>query len=189
MDRDGITVSQREVEGRAMPVFRGVTTIAATPLEILAVIDDYERQCEWMPRCMEIRLIEQLAPNDRFLYSLANAPWPVHDRDVVVRSRFDVIAPGKDIKITFRASPHPSTPPVDGVVRVKQMRSHYHLREASHGRTRVEYEVDSDPGGSVPEWLVAREGKELPLDTLKSLRGQVRKTRGQYQAFVQRWGG
>ena len=187
INEEGIIVLQKKVEGRTMPVFRAIVTVTASPTEVLAVIDDYENQCDWMPKCEEIRLIEQIAPNDRYIYSRANAPWPVQDRDVVIRSRFDIVQPDHDVKVTFRATRHPRAPSVDGVVRIQHTRSHYRLRRVGPDKTRVEYEVDSDPGGTIPDWLVARESRTIPLETLRNLRDRVRKTRGSYVGFVQRW--
>jgi hypothetical protein len=38
------------------------------------------------------------------------------------------------------------------------------------GGTHVIYTVDSDPGGSLPTWLIRQAGKDLPYFTLRNLR-------------------
>ena len=45
----------------------------------------------------------------------------------------------------------------------------YVLRPLPEGGTHVVYTIDSDPGGSLPAWLIKQAGKDLPYRTLKSL--------------------
>jgi hypothetical protein len=44
----------------------------------------------------------------------------------------------------------------------------------------VEYRVNADPGGSLPDWLVTQTTKDLPLHTLINLRSRVKKMSGSY---------
>jgi hypothetical protein len=43
------------------------------------------------------------------------------------------------------------------------------------GGTHVIYTVDSDPGGSLPTWLIRQAGKDLPYFTLRNLRERAEK--------------
>jgi hypothetical protein len=51
----------------------------------------------------------------------------------------------------------------------------------------VEYQVDADPGGSLPHSLVRSASKDNPIRTIEALRTQVERTRGSYAQFVIRW--
>lgn len=46
-----------------------------------------------------------------------------------------------------------AVPPVADVVRMANMRAHYHFHVLSPQRVAVEYQVEVDPGGALPEWL------------------------------------
>ena len=50
--------------------------------------------------------------------------------------------------------------------------------------TRVEYQIDVDLGGRVPGFIARYVSEEMPLNTVRGLRAQVAKTRGQYDAFI-----
>jgi hypothetical protein len=189
VEKDGIVVHEMKVAGRTMPVFRGRTAIDASPTEILAVLQDTRRHIEWRPNCAQTHVVEEVGPTERFVYSRSDAPWPAADRDVVLRSSFTIVVPGKHIESKFEAARHPSAPVVDGVVRITHLRGHYKLVALDNGSTSVEYQVDADPGGSVPTWMAVRESRQVPFDTLRNLRAQVHKTRGHYRAFVSRWDG
>ena len=78
-------------------------------------------------------------------------------------------------------------PPRDGVVRVTALRGFYRLTALDGGRTRVVYQVYSDPGGSLPRWLARKATEKIPAETITTLRRQVARTRGQYQKFLDRY--
>ena len=61
-----------------------------------------------------------------------------------------------------------------------------HLRYLGPSSTEVDYRLDLDPGGSVPKWVVRWLVKRLPLKTIRRLRRQISKTRGGYDAFLNR---
>lgn len=184
----GIEAYQQEVPGRGLPRFRGVGEIEAEPAAILAVLDDVERACEWVPDCMESRILERESETRVAYYSRTDSPWPVADRDVVVRSETRIV-PGPELTIErrFEAASEPVVAVPKGVERMKTMRGHYRLTAVAPSRTRVEYQVDADPGGSLPHALVRSASKENPIRTIEALRARVDETRGEYAEFLGRW--
>ena len=185
-EEDGVEVSQRPVPGRSLPVLRGIGVVEANLFEVLAVIRDVERLNEWVHTCIESRLLGIEGDAVAYAYTRSDAPWPVSDRDVVVRSETLVLEAGAEVHIRFRSVEHDSQGEVDGVVRMPRLRGHYRLRVTEAGRTRVEYQVDADPGGRLPTWLVRRTARDIPLRTIVNLRKQVARTRGEYADFVRR---
>jgi len=101
-------------------------------------------------------------------YNRIGSPWPVSDRDVVLRSRRSDLPDG-GIRLEFENTTTPEVPPVDGVVRMRRLVGSYALRPEGTG-THVVYTLDSDPGGSLPGWLVRQASKDLPYYTLRNLR-------------------
>ncbi len=185
-EEDGVEVSQRPVPGRSLPVLRGIGVVDANLFRVLAVIRDVERHTEWVHDCSESRLLGIEGEAVAYAYNRSDAPWPVSDRDVVVRTETLVLEAGIEVEVRFRSVEHDSQDEVDGVVRMPRLRGHYRLRVLEAGRTQVEYQVDADPGGRLPAWLVRRTARDIPLQTLVNLRRQVTKTRGEYTDSVRR---
>ena len=52
-EEDGVRVTQREVVGRSMPIFRGRATLDVGALEILSVLGDIKRHTEWINACVD----------------------------------------------------------------------------------------------------------------------------------------
>lgn len=182
-EQQGVKVSRQVVPGRALPILRGEGEVAGTPYEIIAVLRDFPRQTEWVQDCTESRLLKREGEFTYF-YNRTTAPWPVSDRDVVARSKLRVIEAGVEVHSSFEAVSEPIVPERDGVVRMRHLKGQYRIRKMGPASSWVEYELDADPGGSLPGWLVKRTSRERPLRMILGLRARVTATRGQYDAEV-----
>jgi hypothetical protein len=62
--------------------------------------------------------------------------------------------------------------------------AHYRFRALAGGRTDVEYQIDVDPGGTLPDWLKRLIARDLTHDTLADLRKRTlwALARGEYAA-------
>ena len=187
VERDGVRVEERAAPGRALPELRATVEIDAGIFEVLAVIRDVPRQTEWMADCEESRPLREEGSDVSVLYNRTGAPWPVSDRDVVLRAEAVLLEPSTRASVRFENVADPSAPPIDGIVRMPRLVGAYDLVALSPARTRVTYEIDIDPGGSLPAWAVTRTTRDTPLYTLLGLRRQVGATRGAYADFVSVW--
>ncbi|MCP5041666.1 MAG: hypothetical protein GY944_11615 [bacterium] len=163
---DGITVEEEGSEGRALPILTGTTVMRASPERIATWIAAVHTYVDWQHNCEEARVLPQ-ADGSRLTYNRIATPWPVSDRDVILRSERSNLADGR-IRIEFRSTDQSGHPATRGVVRMPRLIGSYELTPTDGG-TRVVYTVDSDPGGSLPTWLVRQASKELPYLTLKNL--------------------
>ena len=168
----GVEVSQQPVEGRDLPMFRGVGDVEASLSDILEVIGDVAEHTRWMPDCAESRLLREEG-DVLYVYRRTSAPWPVSDRDVVIRSRTEVIETDVEVHVYFEAVDEPAVAPDSGAIRMPHLSGHYKLRALGPARTRVEYQVDVDPGGRLPGWLAAGTSRDNPIRTLVGLRAQL----------------
>jgi hypothetical protein len=183
-EEDGIVVTSRPSERSPLPIFRGVAQVDAPLLEVLAVVTDAERHREWVFACSASALVAKTSDVTGIVYNRSDTPWPVPDRDVVLDSRVELVDGEREVIVRFVATEHPDRPPTEGVVRMTYLEGHYHLWAEDDAHTRVEYQVDSDPGGSLPTWLATRGTRDMPLETLRSLRAQVARTRGAYDERI-----
>ena len=166
-EENGITVEEEAEPGRTLPILTGTTTMAAAPAQVAAWIAATHTYVDWMANCEEARRIRQ---EGRVVigYNRIGSPWPVSDRDVVLRSTRTEIE-GGGILVEFRSTTDENVPVARGVVRMPRLVGSYDLRPVEGG-TRVVYTVDSDPGGSLPAWVVRRASRDLPYHTFNNLR-------------------
>lgn len=171
---DGIRVSKREVPGHDLPAFRGETTIAASMDAILSVLVDWRHHTEWAHRCAESTLLRQLGgEHELLMYYRTDLPWPAWDRDVIYASQVERSPDGSTIVLMLRkVESDPRGTPSD-VVRMPRFYGAYKLVRVGEAKTRVTYEAEVDPGGSLPRWIVQRVVRDIPHETLAGLRARA----------------
>jgi uncharacterized protein YndB with AHSA1/START domain len=178
----GITVLRRTVAGSQLREFQGTSLIEAPVAAVMAVLNDSEHRREWMAESKEQRTLQQLDLTTVILYNRLAAPWPVADRDCVMRATTIFDTAQKMVRIEITATTHPDAPEVKGVVRMPSMVAHWHLSPVDGGKsTKAEYQVHANPGGSLPNWMANLSSKKIPYDTITALARQVK--RRQYPAY------
>lgn len=184
---DGVTLETREIPGSPMPEFRGTAVMNADLYEIAAILDDLNRFCEWNARCVKTREYLRTSDTDRVFYTRTGAPWPLSDRDVVLHGTVTGLAEGEEVVVRFAGIEDPRWPAVDGCVRMPLVKGLWRMTRLPDGNTRVEYQVQADPGGIVPGWAARLSAKQVPRDTLTGLRRHLLKVRGRYQTYLDKW--
>ena len=55
------------------------------------------------------------------------------------------------------------------MIRIPEYESMYHLSPATNGGVKLIYQMQVDPGGSLPKWLINMAAARGPYKTMKSL--------------------
>lgn len=183
----GVRIETREVAGQDLPEFRGTTTINADLYELAAILDDLGKFCDWNKRCIVTKELTRDDEFHRVFYTHTAAPWPVSDRDAVLKGEVTGMDQGKDVMVKFWSIRDARWPPKKAAVRMPKVKGHWRMWRLGPNQTKVEYQVLADPGGLVPGWAAKRTARDVPRDTLSGLRKHVVKVRGKYDAYIQRW--
>src|SRR5262245_18788924 len=85
-NKRGITVERPGVDGSNLMEFRGRGVIDAPVAAILATFKDVDRATEWMDSCNGSAMVEDVGEWQKIVYNRTHAPWPVSDRDAVLRN-------------------------------------------------------------------------------------------------------
>lgn len=186
-ERDGIVVSRRPVEGRGFPQLRAVGEVPGTPYEILAVLLDVPAHVKWLPDCIESRTVRRVDAWRYIIYTRTDAPWPVSDREAVIENEVIFLEPPSKLKVTFEAVPAPEVARARGTVRMKTVNGYYSIVAIDERRSLVQYELDADPAGALPAWLVNYQSTRNPFQTIAGLRTRLQATRGEYREQIARF--
>jgi hypothetical protein len=182
----GITVSTREEPGRQLPSFRGQGVLKMPILHALAVVLDAEGAVEWAKGADEVHVLRAYDARTHVIYNRTHSPWPVSDRELVVKRVIKVVDPGREFHVEMNCISG-ERPPTKHVIRVAQCYSRFLLKRVDDTHTYADYEVNVDPAGSLPNWLVRWASKRIPFETLVALEERVRDKRAQYAAAAQSW--
>ena len=186
--KEGVTVTAKDRPGSDLPILRGVGVLATNLYLLLAIVDDVPRHKEWVYRLETSKLLSRPDPLHARAYLRFGFPWPTSDRDglidVVVERRWK---PHHELWITFMSVVDKRMPVKKGVVRVPRTLGYTRLRWLGPNRTHVVYQIDTDPAGSLPRWLVRWISEDLPLRIVRGLRKQLVRRSTHYVAFSRVW--
>lgn len=177
---EGILVSVHEEPGVDLPGMRGQTQINADIDHLLAILLDDQRSTEWAKGADETRVLRKLDARSQLIYAHSRQPWPVRDRDLIMKRTVEVLTPGQAYRVHLVCVPD-ERPELADIVRVRRCETSFVLRAVDATHTRIDYRVQADPGGKIPAWMVRRASRSIPLDTLRALAKQVELTRGKYK--------
>jgi hypothetical protein len=185
-NEQGVRVSTRREPNAKHPTFRGEATIEGDVLHVLAVVLDTRRSNKWVRGADAADVIKDFDGASQHVYMFTDLPWPIRDRDMAMKRSVEVVKPGAEFLVRFACAPKLRTERPD-VLRVTSCDSHFRLKRVSAAQTYVDYQVDIDPGGGLPQWSIRWMEKRITVDTLARLQRQVKRTTGQYQEVMQRW--
>jgi hypothetical protein len=112
---------------------------------------DLEAFKRWFPALGDWRVLSR-SESTALVYGSQALPWPISDRDYVVRYRWWTGGDG-DFHLEARALADASPGPQPGRVRIERMRTEWRLT-AEDGRTRVLYVYEGSPGIPLPDWVM-----------------------------------
>jgi len=170
---DGIDVWKLDIPGKELPGFRGQVIINASMQHILDEMMDAEHHTEWMYRMKESTVLEELSTNSAIVYSRTTAPWPVWDRDVIIKVGYNFNVDRSHLIMTFKSIDSNKRKLPANVIRMPYLSGFYKMWKVDANKTKVLYEVEADIGGSIPKWLAEKASKDLPYITLSRLRDRV----------------
>ncbi len=187
LDREqGVTVSTRDEPGSGMLSFRGQGEVKGSVLQLLAIVLDDARTPEWAKNVDEAKVLRTIDAHTHIVYTRSDQTWPVRDRDLVMRRTVEVRKPEEEYRVRLVCVPG-EKPGLRSVIRIGRCETMFMLRKIDESTTYVDYRTRVDPGSGNPEWLVRMTTKSIPVETLVGLRGQVQKTKGQYEAVMRKW--
>lgn len=174
-DVDGIRIFTRDIPGSPLITVRGVSQLDAGILKTGHIIRDVSRYIEWVPQLQLARIIEQNQVSEWLVYLLIELPWPVSDRDVLLRFRADINNTGDHITYHVQSVEQDSVPELPGVVRAEIPDARVLLSGDDQDQTQLDAYMQLDLKGFIPVFVNHFVTKKLPVKLISRLRRQSRK--------------
>lgn len=168
-DRHGVQVFTRKDSATGILELKLRTEVQAKLSEIVALTNDIPKLKTWAYRLKEAHMVRKISNTEGFLYMLSDFPAPFSDRDVILHF---VIKQDPDTKqvISTSQSAYSLIPEHEGIVRVKIIETKWTFTPLADGKVRLEYQIKSDPAGSIPKWLVNLASDEGPTKSMLALK-------------------
>ncbi|WP_287962600.1 START domain-containing protein [Alcanivorax sp.] len=176
-DRNDIQVYMKHRDESRLKTFRGVTRF---PLKdeysLVALLNDYPSYPKWLHFVDSAEEFGRANPLDRQLRFTTQLPWPLADREAVLRAKVtQVLDPNPNsVKITLINQPD-ALPPTKNYIRFPEMTGILAFSRLSNHQIEMTYELILDPGGYIPAWIANILLRDAPYFTLERLRRIINK--------------
>lgn len=167
-DSNTVRVYTRVYPGSKMKEFKGEMVVKATPEKLLGIMKDGKSFSNWMHNTYGSYVIKSVSDNEYYCYMANKAPWPVQDRDNVIR--YLVKRPNNRTVVLEMTAMADFIPRVDGCVRVEKMKGTWVFESIGNGQSKVTQQVHAEPGGNIPAWLANSAVVDNPYNTLLGLK-------------------
>lgn len=166
-EKDGVKVYYRKTS--EVHEIKLVTSIKSSLSGIVQLFNDVDNYAAWGYKISEAKLLKRVNEKEFYYYSKLDFPWPLNDRDLILRTNLEQDSTSKHVYSTSTAK-YDYLPENKDVVRIKSTKTKWTLIPGTGGWVYVEYYINSDPGGSIPDWLVNMAIDVGPRETIKSMR-------------------
>ena len=150
----------------------------------MALLKDAEFNQQWVYRSGGATILEENGYAQAYVYGIVDAPWPMRDRDTVVRFDYRQQADTKSITIAITNFPD-FIATKDEFVRVPRFGGYWKLQPEKDGWVEVIYQVYGDPGGWIPVWVANHAAVISVKRTLHKMRSAVTRYGSAQSEFVE----
>jgi ribosome-associated toxin RatA of RatAB toxin-antitoxin module len=145
--------------------------VPTSTADVVKFLTDFDNYPNWFPRCKKARIVARLNENEFIAYLVFNAPWPVADRDCVIRVKVEKDEKTGVVILTETSEPKCVARQAE-CIRIEQLVSVWKM-VPKDGGTEITNEYASNPGGNIPDWLINTQSVENPMVTFENLQGKV----------------
>ena len=170
---DGVEVSRRMVPDSNLFAFRG-EAVSSVPVSLLSsVILNDPLGPEWVDLMNASKELQRYDRHTKLIYQGYDLPWPIQDRDYVMKQIASYDQEKHIFTATFQSVEDASMPEQVCCIRAMAYRTFWYLEVLPSGQTKIIVEVNTDPRGSLPGWLVNLIQEDWPHKTINALLKRV----------------
>jgi hypothetical protein len=147
-------------------------TLRTTIEQLTQLILNVPNLTKWQYNTIEAQTIKEISSSEQIYYTVIEAPWPVTDRDMVVRIKTKHDRNNRSLIITTESEAE-ALPKKVGYVRVPSSHAKWIVTQKNKNQLQIKYTMQIDPGGSVPAWLVNWVCAEAPYRSFKNLKAII----------------
>ena len=181
---ENLSVQRRDYAGSELDEIKGVVRVKATLNAVMALLKDADFNREWVYRSGGASILQDSGYAQAYVYGVVDAPFPMSDRDTVVRFDYQQDPETKEITVAITNFPE-FIPEKAELVRVPRIGGYWKLKPEADGWVEVTYQVYGDPGGWIPVWLANRAAVISVQETLRNMISAVSRYEGARSEFVE----
>src|SRR5476651_1423763 len=174
VNKDGIKIYTRPIVNSKLKAIKVECNLSVRPSQLVKVIMDIDNSGQWVYHSKTAYVVRQVSASELYYYSEVSVPWPAQNRDYI--AHINVSQNPKTKVITIDAPCLPGMVPVKpNAVRISNSIGKWTIAPIDNNTIIVEYQLEVDPAGAIPAWLINLFATEGPLKTFERLKLQLQK--------------
>lgn len=169
---DNIRVFTRYAEGSPYKEIKIEMELEGDINTFMETLNDAEKYTDWVYKCSSSERVKTISENEYVYYVATDMPYPIRDRDLVIHSTQRQDPETKIIYSSSKAVPD-AIPNRSGVIRIDEYESNWKVAPNGPGKIKVDYWSKTNPGGSIPAWIVNLGITMGPTRSMEALKKQV----------------
>jgi hypothetical protein len=171
-DKDSIKVYTCDNDNSRFKTIRASVTMNATLAQVASVIMDVEKYDAWQFNTIHSKMLTKASNDDVTFYSEVDAPWPIANRDLIIRIQLQQDRQSKVITLNCNSLPT-YLPEKKQLVRVPFSKALWTLTPLSASRVKIDYSIEINPGGAVPPWMVNMVCAQAPYESFRNFKDRL----------------
>jgi ribosome-associated toxin RatA of RatAB toxin-antitoxin module len=167
--KDDIRIYTRPVLNSKIKAIKVECNLPVHPAQLVAAIMDIDASEQWVYHSKSARIIKRVSPAELYYYSEVAVPWPAENREYVSHI---MVSQNAKTKVTTIDAPCVTgmVSPKANIVRITHSIGKWTINPYENNAIKVSYELEVDPAGSVPAWLVNLFATQGPMETFQHLK-------------------
>jgi hypothetical protein len=167
-EKDGIKVFTRKTEGSSLKSIKVEATLQGNWQKLYKILIDVKNQSQWVYHTKNSYPIKQVSNNEVLYYTETALPWPVSNRDAVIRMKI-TYDPSQHLAQVLSRNEANILPPKNDLVRIPYYKATWDVRPVDANKIFITYLLELDPGGSLPSAVVNMFVTTGPFETFSKL--------------------
>lgn len=168
---NGVEIFTREREGGKIKEYKAIMVVNGSVKSIEKQLDNVDEYPAWQDNCDYAKVIEKPSANVQYERYYTDTPWPIADRDLVMKM---VKEKRGDGSVSYKRISAPDKFPIDSeFMRIQEAGGEWLLEPLGEKQAKLTYQFYANPGGSLPAWLVNSFIVQGPFNTFTNLKNRV----------------
>jgi hypothetical protein len=173
LEKKGIQVYTRHVEGSDFKEFRGEMVMNGNVSEIANIITDVEKYPEWCYKTESVKVIKKEGNIVRYFY-VSETPGFLKNRVAYFESEKVIDPQTNEVTISLHNFQSEEPVPANSLL-IPVMKGFWILTPLEGNKVHVMMQMLTEPGGIIPAWLANMVVVDSPFVTLDGLRTEYLK--------------
>ena len=165
---DGIKVFSSDIPNSVFKAIKVEANLTGTYTKLISILSDVTQFSNWIYHSKTTTMLQKNSAYDFIYHTETTVPWPMSNRDAVIHIQVNTDSLPKFITITGTGEPSRISK-TSGLVRVSHYSARWKVSMSSTQTLRIYYELEIDPGGSIPGWISNMFADKGPFETFSNL--------------------